>query len=526
DRLNMSEFQQVVRVVGLDRKSGESYREYVGRIRDKHGVVVSNEALMEAAFGESRKEIESDLIFSGHEAALNKLNRLHFSIDTKELALENQDESKIYRLSFQRLRSLNYEMKRKFERIKHLLDTYTEEKDPNVMEALSGALHDFYLVEDGTRVPRIVYAEPGHQINLPELYPITPQWIMDQTEPMIMEEIWIDDLIPSGVVDLLQLHLKKNYRRLLNHKRYDLEVLSKVRDFKTLVNLLYVTHLGKKMGIFTRLDPVLSFPLGANSISIMDAVLAYHTIMTGHYYPVSDMIFTDMVPIITKIVDREGETIWDYEPRAKRILTSRVSGLVSEILRMVIQEGTARTAKNAIRLSTEMENERLHIPIPSFGKTGTANRFTNSSFVGFIPGPQKDSGQLDIQEGYVLASYVGYDDNRPMKGENVTIYGASGALPIWIETTNALINSHEYKGNLQVADLVFDDHSVPKMNNEGLRPIMISPTTGLPLWPEGENITGNAVRVLSDVDFPKDTLKLNRVFEPITGVGYERKTEH
>lgn len=526
DRLNMSEFQQVVQLVGLNRKSGESYREYVGRIRDKHGVVVSNEALMEAAFEESKKEIESDLIFSGHEAALNNISRLHFSVDTKELALQNQDEAQIQRRSFQRLRSLNFDMKRKFERITHLLNTYKEKGGPNVKETLSGALHGFYLAENGNQVPRLIYAEPGHQWTLPDLYPITSEWIIDQTEPMSMEEVWIDDLIPSGVVDLLQLHLKKNYRRLLYHKRYDLEVLSKVRDFKTLVNLLYVTYLSEKMGIFTRLDPVLSFPLGANSISIMDAALAYHTIMSGHFYPVSDMIFPDMVPIITKIVDREGETIWEYTPQPKQILTGRVSGLVTEILRMVIQKGTARTAKDAIQLSTEMENEKLHIPIPSFGKTGTANRFTNSSFVGFIPGPNENSGQLDIQEGYVLASYVGYDDNRPMKGENVTIYGASGALPLWIETANAVINSPDYKANLQVADLVFDDRSVTIMNNEGLQSIMISTTTGLPLWPEDENILENSVRVFSDVHFAKDTLRLNRAFEPITGVGYERKTEH
>jgi hypothetical protein len=77
-----------------------------------------------------------------------------------------------------------------------------------------------------------------------------------------------------------------------------------------------------------------------------------------------------------------------------------------------------------------------------------------------------------------------------------------------------------------VADLVFDDRSIPIMNNEGLQPIMISTTTGLPLWPEDENSLENSVRVFSDVDFAEDTLRLNRAFEPITGVDYERKTEH
>ncbi len=526
DRLNMSEFHQVLQRVGLDRKKDESYGDYVLRIRDKYGVVVSNEALMEAAFEESKKEIESDLIFSGHEAALNNLKRLHFSVDIRDLTLRKHDEAQIPRLSFQRLRSLNFEMKRKLERIKQLVQLVTEKREPDTNEALSGALHGFYLAENGNPVPRTIYAEFDHQMNLPGVYPISAEWIIDRAKQTTGEEIWIDDLIPSGVVDLLQLHLKKNYRRLLKHKRYDLEILSKVRDFRTLVNLLYVTQLSQKMGISTRLDPVLSFPLGANSISIIEAALAYHTIMTGHFYPVSETAVSGMIPIITKIVDREGETIWEYRPQPRKILTDRVSGLITEILRMVVEKGTGKRAKGAIQLSTVMENEKLHIPIPSFGKTGTANRFTNSSFVGFIPGPNKSSGKLDIREGYVIGSYVGYDDNRPMKGDNVTIYGASGALPLWIDTANTITNSHDYKKDLQVADLVFDSGSVPITNDQALQPTMISTTTGLPTWPKGEEMSENYARVLSDVKMGKDTLELNRAFEPMTGVEYEENAVH
>ena len=240
----------------------------------------------------------------------------------------------------------------------------------------------------------------------------------------LVERVWINGLTPSEGVDLLQLQLQERYKRLVSQNRYDLAVLSKIRDFRTLVNLMYVTHLSKEMGISTRLDPVLSFPLGANSISIIESALAYHTIMTGRIYPLSDGLKPRLVPVITKIMDREGETIWEYRSQPRRILTSRVSGLVSEILHQVIEHGTGQRAKDAIHLAVEIDNEELDIPIPSFGKTGTADRFTNSSFVGFIPGLQKNPNQLDNQKGYVIASYVGYDDNRTMKSKNVTIYGA------------------------------------------------------------------------------------------------------
>jgi membrane peptidoglycan carboxypeptidase len=327
-------------------------------------------------------------------------------------------------------------------------------------------------------------------------------------------------LIPSEGVDLLQLQLQEKYKSLVSLNRYDLAVLSKIRDFKTLVNLMYVTHLSKKMGISTRLDPVLSFPLGANSISIIESALVYHTIMTGLLYPISDALKPGLVPVITKIVDREGETLWEYSPQPKRILTSRVSGLVSEILHQVIKNGTGQRAKEAIKLSVEIDNEDLDIPIPSFGKTGTADRFTNSSFVGFIPGLQKNPNQLDTQKGYVIASYVGYDDNRPMKGKHVTIYGASGALPLWIETANTIINSNTFKNDIHVADLAFDIQTVPVRNNEELMPVLISPTTGLPFREEDEKKMEGNVRILSDVDAKEGIISPKRVFEPISGADY------
>ncbi len=476
DHLNMSEFHQVLELVGLDRKKDESYGKYAKRIRDKHGVVVDREALMEAAFEESKKEIEPDLIFSGHEHALDTLKRLHFSIDTKELNLKSPDEYQIYRLSFQRLRSLNFEMKRKFKKVKKLSNQYREKKDPDVRETLSRALRYFYVEEKGTNSPRVVYTVSQHKTNLPHLQPITPEWLSHRLEWITKEETWIDGLITSKFIDLVQLNMKKNYKRLLTYKRYDTEVLSRIRDFRTLVNLAYVVRLSENLGISTKLDPVLSFPLGANSISITEAALAYHSILTGKVYPFRNRT---AVPIITRIVDRDGEIIWEYRPQPKKILSNRITGQVSEILRLAMQKGTGQKAKDSVQLSMEIENESLNIPIPSFGKTGTANRFTNSSFVGLIPGPKEDSGHLDIQEGYVIASYVGYDDNRPMKGQFINIYGASGALPLWIDTANAIANSQDFKKNMQIADLAFDSQSVPLINNKELQSIIISSKNGL-----------------------------------------------
>jgi membrane peptidoglycan carboxypeptidase len=301
---------------------------------------------------------------------------------------------------------------------------------------------------------------------------------------------------------------------MLAFKRYDPELLYKVRDFRTLVNLTYVAQLSKKMGIFTELEPVLSFPLGANSISIMDAALTYQTIMTGKVYQLAKGSSAGLVPVITRIEDREGETIWEYRPQPQTVLSTKISGLVTEILRMVMVNGTGKKAKDAVRVSLDMENDKIDVPVPTFGKTGTSNRFTNSSFVGFIPGPKKEMGLLGIEKGYVISSYVGYDDNRPMKGKRVSIYGASGALPLWIDTANAISNSLEFKKWLEVADLVFDIQSMPLGHDEDLHPITVSTTTGLPMGAKDKEGSENHSQLLSYVEENGDALRLRRIFEP------------
>ena len=503
DHLNMREFREVVERIGLGRKATESYKAYVERIRDKHGVVVDEEAVMEVAFELSKKEIEPDLIFEGYDEALTKLRQLHLQVPENVLDLKSPEDVQIYRHSFERLKTLNFAMKRKFDSFKYLTGP-----------GLSDALRFFYLkgLADG-RV-RIIYTDLGESARGPELQPLTVEWLSERLGEIKPEDVWIDGLMPSKALDLLQSRLKDTYQKLLTYKRYDPELLYQVRDFKTLVNLTYVVDLSKKMGIYSELAPVLSFPLGANAISIMEAALAYQTIMTGNTYPIADGSTPELIPVITRIEDRDGETIWEYQPHPQKILSDEVSRQITEILRRVMINGTGSEARDAVRVSLDLENEKIGIPIPSFGKTGTANQFTNSSFVGFIPGPEKEMGLLGIEQGYVIASYVGYDDNRPMKGKRVSIYGASGALPLWIDTANAISNSVGYKKWLEVADLVFDVQSLSLNQDKNLHPVPVSSSTGLPLEAMDEAMSLNHPQLLSYVDEVGSDVKLKRVFEP------------
>jgi penicillin-binding protein 1A len=329
------------------------------------------------------------------------------------------------------------------------------------------------------------------------------------------KDVQVDNLLPSWIIDQLQAGINKKYKEFLYTERYDIRVLYYVRDFRTLVNLFYVRQLAVEMGMSTPLDAVLSFPLGANSISILEAALTYNTMMNGKLNTVNEENSNYMVPVITKITGRKGELLWKYIPKPKNVLSDMTSASVTEILRMAVENGTARRAKDSVRLKMAFDEDTIDVPIPSYGKTGTSNRFSNSSFAGFIPGIQK--GEFNINSGYVIASYVGYDDNRPMKGPYMMVYGASGALPIWIDTANVIAGSMEYKKEIEIADLAFSGEFKPLVNDGLLNPVKISPISGLPL-PEQQADDSEAVDVYSNVDINGKDITLKRVFELQEGI--------
>jgi len=509
DHLNMSEFRQVAKAVGLDRGKGEAYLAYKKRIRDQHGVVVNTEAIREAAFEKSRKKIVSDIIFGGHEEILNNLNLLHYNLDSKRFNSQDPEDWNILRFSYKRLLALNIKMKEMFRDFAQTLKQNRDDMTPEIKKILSGYLRGFYRTGGEEKPYSIIYTEDPESMTPTPLRPVTLEWILDNAVLIESRAIWIDGMFPSEALDLIQEDTKGNLSELYAHKRYDPEVLFWVRNFRTLVNLSYVAYLSKQIGISTKLDPVLSFPLGPNSISISEAALAYHTIMTGRIYPIAPEIKLSMLPIIKKIVDRDGEILWEYKPRPVKILSNRVSLLVTEILRKVMEIGTGRRARDAVSV--------FDIPIPSFGKTGTANRFTNSSFVGFVPGVNEKTGLIDTQEGYVIASYVGYDDNRPMKARHMAIYGASGALPLWIDTAKSIVSANDYEKKIQPADLAFDPVSSLISGHGSFLSVPVSPISGLPVSPSDGLQAARQMDILADVEWSGDTLELKRHFEPVIG---------
>ena len=52
--------------------------------------------------------------------------------------------------------------------------------------------------------------------------------------------------------------------------------------------------------------------------------------------------------------------------------------------------------------------------------------------------PKAQAGTWELMEGVTVATYVGFDDNTPMRFGRTTLSGASGALPVWMETVRGI----------------------------------------------------------------------------------------
>jgi penicillin-binding protein 1A len=240
---------------------------------------------------------------------------------------------------------------------------------------------------------------------------------------------------------------------------YSPELLSQVRDFKIMVALQYVIGLCRAVGIESDLDPVLSFPLGSNVMSLLDVARAYESMLSGTIRHYGGPDSGEGLTIIERIEGSDGEVIYEPSPIERQVLAPETTVAVSDILRRVIKYGTGRAASRKVRLrSKDPDKDRqlreLDARMPLVGKTGTANRFTNSSFAGGIPGVGS-GGFFSLPEGYVLTTYVGFDDNEPMVRNTTHITGASGALPLWIRVANRILLENDYASQIDLVDISF-----------------------------------------------------------------------
>jgi penicillin-binding protein 1A len=160
------------------------------------------------------------------------------------------------------------------------------------------------------------------------------------------------------------------------------------------VGVNHAIDYAKRMGIESPLNADLSLALGSSGTSLLELTRAYSVFANN------GMLVRPF--FITKIVDRNGETLEENEPSFTEAIAPETAAVMTDLLEAAVQEGTGFRVKALKR--------------PVAGKTGTTNDLRDAWFLGFTP-------------SVVAGVWVGYDDSRPMgKGET----GSRAASPIFV----------------------------------------------------------------------------------------------
>jgi membrane peptidoglycan carboxypeptidase len=282
-----------------------------------------------------------------------------------------------------------------------------------------------------------------------------------EDERKFWDGVLLGNSLAAGTVELIIEAINREYEQLKELEPYGEEFLYQVRDFKILVGLRYVVGLCRALGIESDLDPVLSFPLGSNVMSLLDVARAYEGLLRGTVRRYGGPDSGAGLAIIESIRTSDGEIIYEPAPVGKKVISPEIRIAISDILRKVVKFGTGRYADANVRLRSKdpRKNRQLidlgaHVPV--VGKTGTANDFTNASFAGGVPGID-EAGFFALPEGYVLTTYVGFDDNAPMVRTTTHITGASGALPLWTKIANRILAENDHIDRLDLVGPSFSE---------------------------------------------------------------------
>ena len=160
------------------------------------------------------------------------------------------------------------------------------------------------------------------------------------------------------------------------------------------VGVNHAIEYAKRMGIESPLNADLSLALGSSGTSLLELTRAYSVFANN------GMLVTPL--FITKIVDRNGETLEENQPSFTEAIAPETAAVMTDLLEAAVEEGTGFRVKALKR--------------PVAGKTGTTNDLRDAWFLGFTP-------------SVVAGIWVGYDDRRPM-GNGET--GSRAASPIFL----------------------------------------------------------------------------------------------
>jgi 1A family penicillin-binding protein len=174
-----------------------------------------------------------------------------------------------------------------------------------------------------------------------------------------------------------------------------------------------VARTAKRMGIVSPIPALPSIALGSAPVTPLEMASAYGTLASGgiHY---TDPVYNQPAVSIIKVVDSDGNTIYQYAKHGTRVLSPKIAWAATQQLMGVVSGGTGTAAQLSGREVA--------------GKTGTAQDYHDAWFVGYTP-------QL------VTAVWMGYLKGAiPMTDvHGQRAFGGTFCAPIWHDFMSAAL---------------------------------------------------------------------------------------
>lgn len=504
DKLTASQFKNIAEHVGLTPRvvdgQKEPYRLYRSRIRDRFGVQVDRQALRAVAYKQAVENLETDFIFDGLLDEYQYVKRLPYGLDfkayrqiiedkivSKEKTLKKHERkelelrSDLLASNYLQLEVLNTQL---FQYRKYIEDGEEIVADLYDDQDLPAALYYSSDID--------VYSFQSEDSDLAGLIKVDSfdlvtllQALTNEERKFFWQSVRLDGSSSVRAFEKIVAQLDHEETKLLSSLPYSFEVLSKVDDFRIAVGLLYLIQFSKELGIQSALEPVLSFPLGSNVVTLLEATRMYEGLVTGKVTTFGSEGLdenNEALAIIDRIESSTGEVFYRPEPVSTILVDDKTRIEVGSILENIVKFGTGRRADKNIRLVNKADKadnnfSELNLAMPVLGKTGTANRYTNASFFGYLPGVDKNGVSLSIDEGFAVGVYVGYDKNQPMRRRTSRISGSAGALPGWSSLVNTLLVEEGYYDKLDAVDLSFYGLGI-KWATLGQKNLSVDPNQG------------------------------------------------
>ena len=217
----------------------------------------------------------------------------------------------------------------------------------------------------------------------------------------------------------------------------DAEHLRYWPDYRRSLAFAEYARFAKEIGIHQKLQKVFSMPLGVNDITLAEISTAYQTLLTGKVFKCLDGDWTDPC-FIKEIKNRDGKVIFRNKSESKVVLGDSITSQIAVMLHSVFTNGTARSQYTHITVTSP--DKAITLRYPALGKTGTTNDYRNVAFLGALPTYVNEKNGIATDSVIAIGSYVGFDDNKPLKSGRTRIAGASGGLPQWADFAKKEIN--------------------------------------------------------------------------------------